>query len=253
MAFGTNKGERRPVVFLDLRTKASDPDGVGFRQVLNKTANPDPAGPKWLLETAMHQFVEGRITGFKVKEEDDFEDKTIKHKVGNLRISDTPVNGQEAGPDVIVKFRLDGQHGRKLVGLIANALVTNIPAIHIKTNRAEAGETIGTKVLEKPQAFVTANVGDAHGQRIKLPYYIDSATGAVRMNGEAVAELPRGVEMMVNKKKVYDFSAADAWVEETAEVLQSFFSVPAEEHVESDGGDDNIDLDEAAAAAAPAA
>ena len=258
MAFGTNKGERRPVVFLNLRTNAKVPGGVGFQQELSKAPNPaygsDPKAPKWLRETAMHQFVEGRITGFKVSEEESYEDKSVKYKVGHVRIADTVQPGQAAGPDVIVNFRMDNGHGRKLVGLIANALVNNNTSIHLKTNQADAGETIGDQTLTAPRAFVTANLGDAHGPRIDPPYYIDSSTGVVREEAGKASALPRGVEVVVNKKVVLDWTNADSWTEETAAVLQSLFEVPAPTDAEASGedhGEEEIDLHAAAAAAAP--
>lgn len=262
MAFGTNTGERRPVVFLELRTNAKEPTGVGFRQVLSKTPNPDTtAKSKWLYETAMHQFVEGRIAGFRVKEEPSYDDPTIMIKVGQLRLEDDPKPGAEAGPDVIVSFRLDSQHGRNLVGLITNALQTEVPVLHIKTNRGDIGDKIGDTVLDAPRAYVTANKGSHSGPRIAPAMYIDPATMRVRADesGE-VAKLPRGIELTVNKKKVWDFTDADTWVEQTAAVLQAAFEEsPPDEHAEGDGsghasGDDHgVNLEEAAAAAAPQA
>lgn len=257
MAFGTTKGDKRDVVFLDLRTNAGKDEGVGFQQVLSKTPNPDTAAKsKWIYEKAVHQFVEGRIINFKVSEESVYEKPDEKYKVGNLRLRDVPQQGVEAGPDVMVKFRLDSGHGRKLMGLIANAMWHDERVVHIKTNRADAGEKIGDQVLEKARAFVTMNVGDRHGKRVDPPYYLDAEKGEVRTENGVVAELPRGVQHIIAKKTVWDFAQADAWTEQTAEVIQRVFTeVPHERDIQNDShvddGGDGIDLGEAAAAAAP--
>ncbi len=256
MALGKSTGGNRPPsVFVDLRTNAKKEGGVGFRQVLSKTPNPDAAttGKPFVYETVMHDFVQGRITGFRIKEAPTYDDPAVKEKLGLLRISDAPKNGAEAGPDVYVSFKLATGMGRKLVGLVANALVnvTTIPEVHIKTNVAAAGDKIGDQVLTEPRAFISANIGDAQGARIRPEIYLDSS-GNVRMNGDIPAALPHGKEVTVNRKTVLDFSEADQWVEETAAIIAAAFQeehAEAESHGDGVAGEDSVDLAEAAAAA----
>lgn len=262
MAFGTQKRESSPVVFLDLRSKAAEPNGVGFRQTLSKQPNPEfgttPNAPKNLYQYAMHEFVSGRIIGFQVKEEASYDDPNQKVNYGLVRIADNVPAGVEAGPDAIVKFSLTSGFGRKMVGLICAAAMEDVKQIHLQTNRADAGTKIGDMVLEKAQAYLNMKVDDAHGRKL-TPVYMTAGAEPLLDEKGAPARLPQAEEVVVNRKKQLDFSAADEVVEQTAKVLVVMYAV--DQHAEADeshaaeaGADDGgIDLAEAAAAAAPAA
>ena len=158
------------------------------------------------------------------------------------------------GSTVVVKFPLASQAGRKLIGLL-NAVKDTEPCIHLYTNLANAGDTIGDRTLDKAQAYLNMRLGDKAGEKV-TPTYCDEQ-GQVLMDAEknVPAGLPMGVQVVVNRKTVWDFGAADDVAMNTAFALVNHFHRQAEGDSHADGAasqeDEGINLAEAAAAAAP--
>lgn len=247
MALGSNSGNKNSnSIFVDLKFNASKgPGAVGFRQTVGKTPTGAPAGEKQFnYETVTHGFVEGHLTGFVTKEEPTYDDKNIKEFIAYATIADV-----DGGPNVVVKFPLAQSAGRRLVGLL-NAVKGGGPMIHLYTNHAEAGTEIGTKKLEKPQAYLNLRAGGPKGEKID-PIYVDADGQALFGDDGKPMQLAMGVPVAVAKKTHWDFTAADDMAFNTALALTDHFTKQADGH--DDKPEDGISAHEAAAvASAPA-
>ena len=255
MALGTQQGSgKKNSIFVDLKFNATKgAAGVGFRQTLNKTpiAGAAAGEKQFSYETVTHGFVEGRLAGFVVKEEPTFDDKTVNEFIGYASIADVAQEGAEAGPNVVVKFPLAGGAGRRLVGLM-NAVKDGDPVVHIYTNHAEAGTKIGEKALIKPQAYLNMRIGDSKGEKI-APVYAGEDGQPLLDDKGAFAQLPMGELLTVNRKSVWDFTKADDVCMNTAAAVADHFVKAADGHADAPAGEEGIDLNEAARAAAPQA
>lgn len=211
MGLGTTKSAKRDAVFVDL--KFAEP--VGFRQTIGRTAREGAkeGERKFDYQYQMHDFVEGNLAGFRVKEEPRYDDPTQKDLVGYATIRDT-----DGGPDVVIRFPLLGQAGRKMVGLLAAAEHAKAGAVHLYTNFAEAGTRIGDKVLEKPQAYLNCKVGNSLGEKLVPLYYGEDGAPLLDDKGHP-KPLPMGVKHVIARKEVWDFSDADNQTASTAAKL----------------------------------
>jgi hypothetical protein len=221
MALGSNKKQASNSIFVDLKFKAGGSgEGVGFRQTLSKTPTGAPAGEKqFTYEYATHNFVEGHLIGF------------------------ADVDG---GPNVVVKFPLAQSAGRRMVGLL-NAVKGGGPMIHLYTNHADIGTVIGDKTLTKPQAYLNLRAGGPKGEKIDAIYADADGNSMLQENG-APAQLAMGVPVVVNKKSIWDFAAADDMAFNTALALTEHFTKQADGH-DDKPAEDGINPHEAADAA----
>ncbi|MDM7322432.1 MAG: hypothetical protein P3W87_003930 [Gammaproteobacteria bacterium] len=220
MALGTQKGSNRDVIFVDLKFAVSKgEEAVGFRQTINRIPreNAKEGERKYDYEYKMHNYVEGEITNFRVREEPRFDNPKEKEFMAIVTVHDL-----HGDPDVVVKYPLLSQAGRRLTGLVAAAVEANAGSVHIYTNYAEAGTKIGDRVLEKPQAYINAKVGDVHGQKLTPLYYGEDGKPMLDENGKP-QPLPMGQKVVIGRKEVWDFSAADTIVSQTALVLVDHF------------------------------
>lgn len=252
-------GAQRKAIFVDLKFNATKgADGVGFRETTSKTprTNPQPGEAKYDYTYEMHNFVEGEIKNFSIREEPSYEDENVKEMIGYITVRDVAVSdGGEAAPDVVVKFPMFGSAGRRLVGLVAAAQEKAAGAIYIYTNFAEAGQKLGDKTLTKPQAYINAKVGDARGEKLSPLYYDGEGKPYLDQNGKP-AQLPMGEQAVINRKTVWNFEKADDWVASTAVVVATRFQAEHESQAQGAGepdqahaGDEEIDLGEASRAA----
>lgn len=255
MALGNSKAASgKEAIFVDLKFAPNKGEEfVGFRQTVEKIPRPDAkeGERKYDYKYQTYNFVEGEIVNFRVKEEPRYDNPNEKELMGYVTVRDL---GEQ--PDVVVKFPLLGQAGRKLVGLVAAAVEANAGSVHIYTNYAEAGTKLGDKVLDKPQAFINAKLGDAKGEKLTPLYYGEDGKPLLKEDGKP-APLPMGEKHVIARKEVWDFTAADNIVGQTALVLVEHFKRDGEAHTHADSegeeavsvDDDELDLQEAASAA----
>ena len=246
MALGKTQGQKRNSIFVDLKFNATKgPEGVGFRQTTDKVASTTP-GRNFDYKYAMHDYVEGHVAGFAIKEEPVYDKPLEKEFIGYASLSD-PAGGE----NVVVKFPLAGGAGRKLVGLL-NSVKENGGVVYLHTNMAESGTVIGNKTLIKPQAYINMRKGDSKGEKV-VPLYSDADGSPMYQPSGEPAQLASGVKHVIAKKEIWDFAAADEMTLNTATVLVAHFAKAGQgddqKHVESDGHEGGIDLDEAANAA----
>lgn len=254
MALGNSKGaSNKEAIFVDLKFAPNKGEElVGFRQTVSKTpregAKEGERKFDYVYQT--YNFVEGEITNFRVKEEPRYDDPNEKEFIGYATFKDV---GPEAGPDVVVKFPLLGQAGRRVVGLVAAAVEARAGSVHLYTNFAEAGTKIGDKVLDRPQAYINAKVGDSKGEKLMPLYYGEDGKPLMTAEGKP-QPLPMGEKHVIARKEVWDFTAADNMVSQTALVLVDHFKRDDQQHHEAAAegdaaADDDLDLAEAASVA----
>lgn len=246
MALGkTSGGNTQKSIFVDLKSNANKAGGVGFRETTNRTPTNNPEGAKFTYEYAMHDYVAGRVAGFVAKEEPTYDDPKVKEFIGYGTFSDP-----EGGPNIVVKFPMASGFGRKLVGLM-NASKQSDQVVYLHTNQADAGTKIGDKTLEKPAAYINMRFGDAKGAKVVPVYADENGQPLLDEKGEPV-QLAMGVKHDIAKKIIWDFTAADDMTMNTAIALTEHFSKAAQgDHHTAAHDDGGIDLNEAAAAAAP--
>ncbi len=258
MALGNSKNLRNDnTIFVDLKFAPNrGKEMVGFRQIVSKTPRENAKEGERKFDYAYQTFdyVEGEIVNFRVKDEPRFDDPNEKELMGYMTVRDV---GETVGPDVVVRFPLLGQAGRKLVGLIAAAVEARAGCVHIYTNFADVGAKLGDKVLDKPQAYINAKIGDARGEKLTPLYYGEDGKPLLKEDGTPMP-LPMGEKVVVGRKEIWDFSKADNMVGQTALALVEHFRRDEQQHhdvaagteADSDsGGDDDLDLEEAARAA----
>lgn len=249
MALGSKApNAARNNVFVDLRFNAAKgQEGVGFRQV---TA---PASDGAEKQIAMHEYVEGNLVGFSVKEQAIYEDRAVKENPRKEIICNATFKDADGGPSVVVRFPLASSAGRKVVGLL-NATKEQTPFVRLFTNFAETGTVIGDgKPSIKPAAYINMRKDGPKGEKI-VPLYVDNAGKELRQESGAPAQLPMGQKVVVNKKEMWDFTAADEIAAATAATVAEYFASQREDHHEAAAdapADDGVDLNEAAEAAAP--
>jgi len=155
-----------------------------------------------------------------------------------------------------VRYPLLQQAGRRLTGLIAAAVDKQAGAVHIYTNFAEEGTKIGEKVLDRPQAFINAKVGNNRGDKL-VPLYFDEQGKPLLDEDGKPAPLPMGTKHIIARKEVWDFTEADNVVSQTALALVEHFkrddvnahAEGAEQnHADAgwDSGEEDLDMEEAA-------
>lgn len=255
MALGVREKAGNDVIFVDLKFAPNKGrDFVGFRQIISKIPreNAKEGERQFDYNYKTYDYVSGEITNFRVKEEPRYKSEE-KEMIGYLTIRDL-----DNGPDVVVRFPLFGQAGRKLVGLVAAAVEARAGAVYLYTTFADAGTKIGDKVLEEPKAFINAKIGDAKGEKLTPLYYDENGRPMLDEKGNP-KPLPMGEKHVIARKEVWDFSAAENVVSQTALVLVEHFKRDfesmsetensSETFAEGDEDDDDIDLDEAVSAA----
>ena len=247
MALGKTQGQLSKSIYVDLKFNATKgPAGVGFRQVLTKVPSLTE-GKKYDYTYAMYDYVEGHISGLRVKEEPVYDKPNEKECIGYATLSD-PAGGE----NVIVRFPLAGGAGRKLVGLL-NTAKDNAGVVYLHTNMAEAGTVINDKTLEKPAAYLNMRRNDSKGERITPSYVGPDGQTLIAADGK-LAQLAMGVKHVVGKNVLWDFTVADEMTLNTAAIVVEHFANAAEgdEHKHGEPHDDSsVDLNEAAQAAAP--
>jgi len=254
MGLGTSKAAKSEAVFVDLKFAPNKgEDLVGFRQTVGRTprVGAKEGERKFDYEYKTHSYVEGEIAGFRVKEEPSYDDPAKGELMAYLTVRDV---GGAPGPDVVVRFPLLSQAGRKMTGLVAAAQEANAGAVHIYTNYAEAGTVIGDKTLDKPQAYLNCKVGDARGEKLVPLYYGDDGKPLLDEQGKPLP-LPMGEKHVIARKEIWDFSKVDEIVASTAAKIEDGFS-HRNDHHHDDGhkaahDDEGVDLAEAAEAASP--
>lgn len=251
MALGKSTAiANREVIFVDLKFAPNKgEDYVGFRQVISKTPreNVKEGERKYDYTYETHNFVSGEIVNFRVKEEPRYDNPNEKDFVAYVSFRD------EGEPDVVVRFPLHQQAGRRLVGLIAAALERSAGSVYLYTNYAPAGSKIGDKVLEKPQAYINMKLGDQKGEKLTPLYYDDKGKPMLDEKGKPLP-LPMGVKHVIGRKEIWDFEQANNVVSATAIVLMDHFRDAHNEHEVSGESfaqeqEDDVDLHEAATAA----
>lgn len=254
MALGKSSKGSSNSIFVDLKSNpAKGESGVGFRQTLSFTANPEfgkvEGAKKNIYEYAMHNFVEGHVAGFVTKEEPNYDDPKVNDIMGYATFTDP-----EGGPNVVVKFNVLSTFGRKVVGLL-NAAKDADPVVHLYTSHAAAGAKIGDgEPLARAQSYINARRGDVKGERF-VPLYAGPDGLALRKPDGTPAQLPMGTKHIVARKEIWSFEEADEVAINTAVVLVDHYKALADAHAEANGAapteDGGVDLNEAASAAAP--
>lgn len=157
-----------------------------------------------------------------------------------------------------VKIRLDQNLGRTVVGLLAaNALVHNDGPIDIYVSQVRAGERIGDgQPFDKDKSFISVKpMGGATADKIK-PIFA-GADGNIIMEGDVPAGLPKAKTVRFQGKDQLDWEEVNQIAIYTAAGLEHHYKAKdARAHSENNApaGDhdgDDIDPNEAAAAAAP--
>lgn len=249
----TKSANERGVLFVDLKFAPNKGEGfVGFRETVSKTPRPDAkeGERKFDYEYKMHDNVDGELINFRVKEEGRFDNPDEKVLIGYATFRDV---NDPTFPDVVVKYPLLSQAGRKLTGLLNEAVHKKVGSVYLYTNFAAAGTLIGDTPLKKDSAFINAKVRDASGDRL-TPLYLDEAGRPLLDENGKPAPLPKGEVHVINRKEVWDFTKADEIVSATASYLLEHFKGEAHEDAHQEDEihqDDDIDLEEAAQAAVP--
>ena len=242
MGFGTTKSNQAGnSVFVDLKTNAKGgKDAVGFRQLVGETTVKDENGADKRQKTyAFHEFVSGRIAGFKAKEEPTSDDPDQFEWVGLLTLM------EEGAPNVVVRFPMERMHGRRMVGLINDALLKTDGDVFVRTTFTPKGTSLGDRVTDADLVFLTMREGDKDGQKFEPVFRNEDGSLMIDSNNKPIP-LPAPAEVMIAKKKHLDNSAADNIVATTAAALMVHFASLREARRQTDGG---IDLAEAANAA----
>lgn len=248
MGLGTSKAAKTDAVFVDLKFAASKGEEmVGFRQTISKTPREGAkeGERKFDYKYQTHNYVDGELAGFRVKEEPSYDDPNQKDLMAYATIRDV---GADPAPDVVVRFPLLSQAGRRMVGLLAAAVNAQAGAIHLYTNFADVGSQIGDKVLDKPQAYLNCKVGDSRGEKLTPLYFSEDGNPLLGEDGKP-AKLPMGEKHVIARKEVWDFTKADEVVASTAAILEDVFKRDTDSHDEAPAADEDVDLNEAAGAA----
>jgi hypothetical protein len=246
MGFGTTKpSQTGATIFVDLKTNAKGgKDAVGFRQVVGETIVKDESGADKRQKTyAMHDFVSGRIAGFKAKEEPSYDDHEIKEWVGYLTLM------EQGAPNVVVRFPMERMQGRRMVGLINGALEKTQSDVFLRITFTPANTKLGDRTTDTDLVFLTLRVGGPEGEKLDPLFRKEDGSLMIEANGKPTP-LPAPVEVMINKKIVLNNEVADNIVANTAFALMTHFEAVRQTRKPSDGSDDSIDADEAARAAA---
>ena len=192
------------------------------------------------------------MIGFTPKEEPTYDDQNINEWIGYLTLAD---KGQ---PNVAVRFRIGNYHGRRMIGLINGALASDTRDLFIRMTFAAEGEKMGDRVVDKNMAFLTVRKGDASGEKIEPLYMDESGAPLVDKEGKPLP-LPLPKEVVINRKTVSDYSEAeDIALNTVVAITQVLEAERAERKQAREQGatnahaNDDVDLREAAAAAAAA-
>lgn len=263
MALGSKNsgfGPKRPVIYVRLRHGA---DG-GFQQVM-----PDGA-------TLTHSEFSGRIDWFGLRQEvtaakakelraSNIDPRTVdleklpekdKQLVASMRVRDD----DPAEPDVQLSFSVDDSLASKIVGA-ANALRLNnqltsdgnanpVVALKFFHRPAKSKYNDGTKDKDSMNLFF---VGEDGRTTDKIQPVFMASEHVVYKAADGSDNLPMGEHKGVGTKHEYwDFSERDNIVIETAVSVAQVFLRQQPAPADNDGGD-GVDLNEAAAAAAPQA
>jgi hypothetical protein len=248
MGLGTSKAAKTDAVFVDLKFAPNKGEEmVGFRQTISKTPRQGAkeGERKFDYTYQTHNYVDGELAGFRVKEEPSYDDPNVKDLMGYAVIRDV---GAEPAPDVVIRFALLSQAGRRMVGLLSAAVSAKAGAIHLYTNFADTGAQIGDKVLDKPQAYLNCKVGDSRGEKLTPLYYGEDGHPLLDADGKP-AKLPMGEKHVIARKEVWDFTKADEVVAATAAMLEDAFKRDTNGHEDGHVADEDVDLNEAAGAA----
>jgi len=248
MGLGTSKAVKTDAVFVDLKfAPGRGEEMVGFRQTVNRTPREGAkeGERKFDYQYQTHDYVEGELAGFRVKEEPNYDDPKVKDLMAYAVIRDA---GSTPAPDVVIRFPLLSQAGRRMTGLLSAAVTAKAGTIHLYTNFADTGAHIGDKVLDKPQAYLNCKVGDSRGEKLTPLYYGDDGNPLLDEEGKP-ARLPMGEKIIVSRKEIWDFSKADEVVASTAAALEDAFKRDTDAHNEAHAAEDDVDLNEAAGAA----
>lgn len=247
MGFGTTKASQAiNSIFVDLKTNAKGgKNAVGFRQVIGETIVKDEHGVDKRQKThALHDFVSGRIAGFKAREEPSYDDPDINEWVGYLTLM------EQGAPNVVVRFPMERMQGRRMVGLINGAMEKTQGDVFLRTTFTPAGTKLGDRTTDADLAFLTLRVGGSDGEKLDPVFRNDDGSLMIDANGKPTP-LPPPVEFIVNKKKMFDNAEADNIVASTAASLMLHFEAHRQARKATEGVDADIDLEEAAKAASP--
>ncbi|TAL65753.1 MAG: hypothetical protein EPN79_11275 [Burkholderiaceae bacterium] len=157
-----------------------------------------------------------------------------------------------------VKVRLDQNLGRTVIGLLAaNALSHGDGAIDIYVNHIRAGGRIGDgPAFDKDKSFINVKpMGADTTEKFKPIYAGDDGQILVDAEGKP-APLPKADIVRFQGKDRYDWEKINNIAVNTARGLEGFYKdkeASAHNQGAAPAHDDPIDLDAAAAAAAPRA
>lgn len=178
------------------------------------------------------------------------------HEVVVARFRDTEPNQ----PDIVLSFPVTDSLGGKILGMLNAVRMSERlqdPITLFAFYRAP-----NTRYNDSAKGKSSVNAVYTGDERIRNNYieavYMDESGAEVYRNAEGLSIPPMGKELVLGKKKVWDFSERDAVLSGTAVVLALDYyqkkQAPTDTNQSAqDAGDDGINLDEAAAAAAPGA
>lgn len=178
------------------------------------------------------------------------------HEVVVARFRDTEPNQ----PDIVLNFPVTDSLGGKILGLL-NA-VRMSERLKDPINLFAFYRAPNTRYNDSPKGKSSVNAVFAGEERIRNNYieavYMDESGSDVYRNAEGFSIPPMGKEVVVGRKTMWDFTGRDGVLSGTAVVLALHYyqqnQAPTDTNQSAqDAGDGGIDLDEAAAAAAPGA
>lgn len=181
--------------------------------------------------------------------EDEYEGR--KFPVASMRL----VDGDNV--DEVVKFRLDQGIGRSLIGLIAaSELNHGGGTIDVYINQSFAGDKWGNgTIATKDQVFINMKPAGAETSAKFKPVYVDQNGQIVTFKNDKGEDspLPMAKKVKINGQEQWDFGEQTELAMNNARCLEAHFKTRESEvqnqaPAHDEGG---IDLDEAAAAAAP--
>lgn len=158
-----------------------------------------------------------------------------------------------------VKIRLDQQLGRNVIGLLAaNALSHGDGPVDIYVSQVRAGERIGDgQPFDRDRAFISVKPAGAATSAKFTPIYAGE-DGQILMDGDKPAGLPKAKTVRFQGKDQLDWEEVNNFAVFTAAGLESYYKdKDAQAHTSNRAPDDSdqhgegIDLNEAAAVAAP--